>query len=330
MHGSQTWRELLGKITQDPQDRQRVAKMLGISSVTLTRWISGVSKPRIQNLCLLLTMFPEYRQQFLALFLDEFGRLISHIVDIDTLPQEIPTPFYAQIVRIHHTLPRILCCNTICELVLQQALKQLDLNYTGMYIAVAQCIPPSSQGRVRSLRILMSQATRCCEEPEQLLLGAGTLTANAVLTGQPLTGRKDQNEKSIRAALKVQRWANCFFVHPIKQANHIAGCLLLSSADPDYFLVASRRRLIQQYAELITLAFEPTVFFAPEQINLAYVPSYEEQYPYLFSLRRRVAYLMSQFSLNIWQAERMAFQQIEAELLHCSQISTEHDSKVNR
>jgi hypothetical protein len=320
VHDSQTWRELLGKIIEDPQERQHVAKTLGISSVTLTRWVSGVSKPRIQNLCLLLTMLPEYRQQFLAFFADEFGSLVSHTIDMDTLPQTIPTPFYAQIVRIYCTLPRILRCNTICELVLQQALKQLDPNYAGIYIAVAQCIPPTSEGRVRSLRILMSQATRCRQEPEQFLLGAGTLTANAVIAGRPFTLQKEQHENSITEAVRAQHWANCFFVHPIKRANHIGGCLLISSADPDYFLVASRRRLIQHYAELITLAFEPNIFFAPEQINLAYVPSYEAQYPYLFSLRRRVACLMSQFSLNIWQAERMAFQQIETELLHSYQI----------
>jgi hypothetical protein len=45
-----SWRELLGKIIADSHERQRIANMLGVNPITLTRWVNNESKPRPQNL----------------------------------------------------------------------------------------------------------------------------------------------------------------------------------------------------------------------------------------------------------------------------------------
>ncbi len=83
MQDSQRWRELLGKIIRDTQEKQRIANELGISSVTLTRWVAGESRPRPQNLRLLINALPDYRRTFLELIPEEFGSSISEVVDVD-------------------------------------------------------------------------------------------------------------------------------------------------------------------------------------------------------------------------------------------------------
>ena len=46
----QSWRELLGTLTESPAEKQRVAEALGVNAFTVTRWVNGESEPRLHNL----------------------------------------------------------------------------------------------------------------------------------------------------------------------------------------------------------------------------------------------------------------------------------------
>ena len=39
MQQRQTWRDLLAKSIEEPQERQRIARELGVTPVTLMRWV---------------------------------------------------------------------------------------------------------------------------------------------------------------------------------------------------------------------------------------------------------------------------------------------------
>ena len=67
MQTLQTWRELLGRCVQTPPERQRIADVLGVAPITLTRWVSGEVNPRPQYLRKLLVALPQYRERLLAL-----------------------------------------------------------------------------------------------------------------------------------------------------------------------------------------------------------------------------------------------------------------------
>jgi len=73
------------------------------------------------------------------------------------------------------------------------------------------------------------------------------------------------------------------------------------------------------------LAFAPEDFYELEQIELAPLPSYEVQQPYLAGFRKRVNELMLQDAsrqhlMTIFEAEQIVWQQIEAELLKRSLV----------
>src|SRR5205814_198863 len=74
---------------------------------------------------------------------------------------------------------------------------------------------------------------------------------------------------------------------PIMYTNHIAGCVLVSSAQPDYFNSSSRRTLIGDYTQLIALAFKPEQFYPPEWIELQVLPSFDVQRGLLASFREQ-------------------------------------------
>ena len=100
MQEATTWRELLGSIIQDPQERRRLANELGVNPVTLTRWVNSESSPRSQSIQRLLNALPQHRKALHDQLLDEFGGLISE--PEDTLTEDslskIPSEFYIRVL----------------------------------------------------------------------------------------------------------------------------------------------------------------------------------------------------------------------------------------
>ena len=106
---------------------------------------------------------------------------------------------------------------------------------------------------------------------------------------------------------------------PILHANRIAGCLLVSSTQPNYFLAPERRALIQAYTYLMTLAFEPDEFYPPECVELSIMPPLPVQQKYFALFRQRVHDTMretvgTQHPLTGIQAEQKVWRRLEEEL----------------
>src|SRR5581483_1549380 len=253
VQGSQKWRELLSKIIKDPHEKQRIANELGVSVITLTRWVSGESMPRTHNLRLLLKALPDHRDAFLDVLPDDFSQSISDQIEDEDAAQEIPSVFYARVLNAHCNLPRILHFSSICDVILQQALKQLDPNREGMEITVVQCMYPAPDGKIRSLREGLGRGTPPWNrelEQRTLFLGAESLSGYVVSSGRPLAIPSRQQGLNLFPVQWVE-WEESAMAYPIMMADQIAGCLLVSSTQPDYFLSLARQKLVQQYAKLL-------------------------------------------------------------------------------
>src|SRR5438477_12852372 len=105
MQGPQTWRELLGKILQDPHERARIAAEVDVNPVTLARWAHNETNPRPQLLQALLRALPQYRESLLALMSKEFGPFLEEVGIKEDELREIPAPFYARILHALVELP---------------------------------------------------------------------------------------------------------------------------------------------------------------------------------------------------------------------------------
>lgn len=315
------WRELLGKIINDPQERQRIANEVGVSPITLTRWVSGESRPRSQNLRQLLSALPEQRQAFLELLPKEFEKFMTESADADDVIQGIPSTFYARVLHDHCTLPKALHMSSLCDLILLQALTQLDPNRVGLEITVVRCMHPDSNDKVRSLYECMGRGTAMLDrelEQKGLFLGAESLAGYVVSTGHyRVIHSREEGYHPFPA--HWMGWEQSAIAYPIMRANLIAGCLLASSTQPHYFL-ASRQALLQNYTELLSLAFEAEAFYELRNIELGMIPPYNVQLPYISSFRKRVANTMieatkKQQPLTLSQAELHVWSQLEEELL---------------
>src|SRR6266571_2964511 len=123
MQEAQTWRELLGTIIRDPQEKQRLADELQVGPISLMRWVNGQATPRPQKLWELINALPQHRPVLLELIGREFeGFIIAFERISDDTSQEIPSAFYARVLRAYSTTPRLLRSTSISSLIFQQSL----------------------------------------------------------------------------------------------------------------------------------------------------------------------------------------------------------------
>ncbi|HLH62603.1 MAG TPA: GAF domain-containing protein [Ktedonobacteraceae bacterium] len=323
MQEPQTWRDLLGQRIENLQERQRLAHALQVSPITLMRWVSKESTPRPQLLQRLLKAWPEEREQLLRLIREEFKDFptLSEYEAVVETSLTIPAEFYTRVLHTLATLSRDLHFWSLCDLILRQVLLQLDPHRLGMAVIVVRCMPPSDGKMVRSLREVYGCGTPpwpSTLDNDPMFLGIESLAGYAVSTAR-LVENQNLGQEANRAPGYAGKWEGSAVAAPIMFAGNIAGCLLISSTQAGYF-GENYYSLIEGYAELIALAFDRQEFYAPEQIALGVLPSYEVQKSSFSGFRQRTIDLMRQASINrhpitALEAEQLVWQQLEQELL---------------
>jgi len=309
------WRELLGQIISDTHERQRVAHELGVRMITLSRWVSGESDPRPQNLRHLLNVLPEHRDLLLELISDEFEDFSISPVDDSSL--EISSEFYTRVFSARGSTSESQRYWSICNLILGQALGQLDPDRLGMAITVVRCMVSSHSKKIRSLRESVGQGNPPWSgnlEQKGMFLGGESLAGYVVTTCRPAEIQNIKEDKSPLPAHQIKDEMSAA-AHPILFAGRIAGCLLISSTQPYYFLSPARLSLIRDYANLIALAFKPEDFFDPSDIELLMMPPHDLQKEYFANFRQRVTQAMIKWPIHNLQAEQYVWEQLEEELL---------------
>jgi putative methionine-R-sulfoxide reductase with GAF domain len=333
------WRAFLGEITREPQEKQRLADIMNVSPITLTRWVNTGSRsrteqekekpprPQVQSLRKLVAALPEHRAKLIPSILQEYRDLTEDDFQQSTLqsmteePISIPTICYEQVLEAAATLTGELRFTTICDHLLNYALQQLDPERLGFAITILKCVQPQSGYKVRSQQEVLRIGTPPWNgerQERQIFRGAESLAGRAITTSRSYevgnintyvgwlpTSKEDDDEVSIA-------------VCPILRARRVAGCLHFSSTQADYF-TRERMRLIQKYAYLVLEAFEEADFYAAQDIELRLMPNAKAQEPFLRSFNSRVEEVMAQGKITNWlQAVQMALHLIESDLINLS------------
>ena len=322
-----TWREVLGQLIEDPAERQRIADAARVHALTLTRWVTKESDPRPTSFHALLAAVPQHRQQLLALIVQEFPDYpvsLEQVEDAERSAEEhpiIPTGFYHRVLKTSATTTPLLRFWGLCNLVLSQALTQFDPDGKGTAITVVQCLPPAAGNKVRCLRQRVELGTppwRSDLTEKAWFLGAESLAGHAMTVNhvavvqniaenpEHLPARRIDHERSIAAA-------------PLLRSGKIAGCLTVSCVSPDGFTEAWLS-LLEQYALLVSLAFDDAHFYLPQDIELRIMAPYAVQQAQFATFRARVNQLLlaaagQQQPLTLAQAELLVRQQLAEELV---------------
>ena len=317
-----SWRELLRTIISVPSERNRIAESAGLRSITLVRWSNDDSHPRPENLRQLMRALPaQHRRQFQDL-LEQEEPVLSLLDEETPRSESIPFTLVDEILRTRTTTPDSLRFWAVSRMILQHALRHLDSETAGMAITVIRCMPPSKDGKIHSLHEHAVYGTPPWEsdsEHQLMFLGAESLAGYVVATSRPaaiqnlldntnyIPSQQGEHEVSAAAA-------------PLLFAGRIAGCLLFSSTQPDYF-DESRFPHIQAYTNLMTLALDPENFYPPSLIDLRIMPSLEVQQKNLADYQQRVQFILRESlhsgqPISFLEAEQVAWQHLEEMLLN--------------
>jgi transcriptional regulator with XRE-family HTH domain len=258
------WRKLLSQILPSSDLREEIAKEIGINEVTLTRWISGISTPRVQNLKLLLqtkTIAP-YRNTLVDLLQKAFPTE-DFTSDPSDMITELASEDYAFILNNLATLAPGLRTWTMCELIFDRIARQFD--HPGLVLLIVQCEEPSSSGKITRLQeklIYSDSLVRLATSG--YLLGAESIAGRAI---QELSLIVNQGQDNLFISHQLSQKFQSIVALPLKRDGMVAGCLMVCSPIIQYF---SRMRLIllKKYADLLALAFRDKHFYSPDMIEL--------------------------------------------------------------
>jgi hypothetical protein len=331
MQEPRTWRQYLGKILENPKEKQRLAGILEVSERTLDRWVEGISSPRsLGPLRQLLQALPNHRVALIDLLRQEFPIETAPATEeeklvIDGVFKQIPSLFYTSVLQTYATTVEPIRSWTICNMVLQQLTKQLDSDRVGVAAQLVQCSRPVPHQKVQSLSVRFSWGTA----PAQALpsetpryYGADSLAGMAVATGLPAVVQ-DIHEAGVLFSVQQRELIRSAAAYPIQCAGRVAGSVLVL-ATKSLFFTPARLTLIQHYSYLLTLAFHEPDWYALQDIALRIMPSETVQQSFLVTFNEQVNVLLSRAeqqgqTITRSQAEQMVFQQLETAFLHLSE-----------
>jgi hypothetical protein len=181
---------------------------------------------------------------------------------------QINTEFYLQILSDRATLIEIIRKRELLIKIIKQALIQLDPHQLGMAITLAQCMPPSKNGKIRSLRERMGQGIfpwHSDLENLSIFLANDSL-AGFVAQNQLPSSIEDLSKETLLPAYQTEDEVSAAAA-PIMLEGKIAGCLLASSTEIGHF-TQQRLSLLASFSDLVSLAMDPGEFYPPEIIQL--------------------------------------------------------------
>lgn len=316
-----TWQEFLGKLTAKPQERARLAAAIRVRPITLQRWADGTSKPRIENIRLLIKNLPKDTYPlFMRLLITDFPELLRDELPGERIAQRLPSEFYARVLHNLALAPRSIHRQSMQDLILQQALQHLDPDQHGLSVTLVVCVQPRLERKVRSLREAGGMATppwprNLVERP--LFLGTESLVGYAIAYARSCV--VNNRDEPTFFPVQWDEHTRSTAAFPIFRHARIVGGLIFASAHA-FFFTPPRLSVIEDYSHLAACIFEPEDSFDTSEIELRIMPSYERQRPYFAGYHQRVsrklveAETMEQ-QITLQQARQIVWQDLEDVLL---------------
>ncbi len=316
-----TWQELLRQLIVHPQVRARLAAAIHVRPITLQRWVERGTRPRVENIRLLIKNVPkETYPLFIRLLVVDFPELLQDQLSEERSLQGIPAEFYARALSNLALTPASIYRQSMQDLILQQALQHLDPDQQGLSITLALCVPPRFGRKVRSLREVGGLATPPWPRNlagRSMFLGSESLVGYAVTHAHSYV-INSRDETSLFAVQWTEHEESAA-VFPIFFRARIVGGLIVSSAHKHFF-TPPRLAVIEDYAHLAACIFEPEESFDFSEIELGIMPPHASQYPYFADYNQRVSRKLLEANatgeqITAQQARELVWQDLEDVLL---------------
>nr|BBH91205.1 hypothetical protein KTC_59560 [Thermosporothrix sp. COM3] len=317
----QPWMKVLQGGIKSPAERRRLAQALHVAPMTLTRWANGESQPNRQHLARLAQVAgSSYRQDLLSALQAQYPDFQNWLME--GVSSTIPSAFFARVLRERTMTTESLIFWRLSELILEQALEQLDPQKAGMAVRLILCMPPREDGNVWSLRQCLGRGVHPWKtnlEHEVLFLGYESLSGYAIHSGQLRYDNDLHVSNRLFPAIR-DKYEFSAAAYPLRFEGNIAGCLLASSHVAQHFN-ETRLALLATFGDLLSLALTRREdFYPPSRIALKVMPEPARQEGPISTFRQRVTRIYQRAAaqhqaITAEEAEMEAWKEIEYELL---------------
>jgi len=318
-----SWRTILQEAMRTPTERKRIAQVLHVNVVTLGRWVRRESVPRFSTLRLLPLALPAQQDRLRRALEQEFPTLFEVPADERTpaLHDAPPLDFLLRVCETAASTPEPIYQALLPDMVVQQALKHLDPQQTGMFVEVAFCTPPAEGEPVRSLMVRLGRGTPPFRErldTMAYLVGIESLMGVAAQSLRPQANQALGAPTSLAPGYAAPGESSAIAA-PVIRVGRIAGSLCASSCQAFSFTSAHRAALTR-YAQVLALLLDTSMFIEPTHLQLGVLPYVQEQQPWMRHYWPRVNAVLQASDrqgqvMSMQQAERQVLQQLERELL---------------
>jgi hypothetical protein len=297
-------------LRHDRGEIARAAKALNVAENTIYRWMNGTSVPRVIYLKRLPDIFPEQRVQLITIINEVFGDVLG-----------APTPVLDEIGKDLYMKVLELATNSydkearmwqVSQAIFEYALLHMDSEHLGMAITYARLTQPHADG-IHSLYETMM----CGNDPWPTSIESATFLGSTSLAGNAATTLRVQvwsDTDDSRSLVEIDEFEHSACAAPILRDGLLAGVLIFSSAQSDFFRDPQTVQAVTEYALLMGVALGDSEFHPSSLLNLRPMPDLKWQRKQIIeTYANRVIIYARRYATARREAERQVQQEMELE-----------------
>ncbi len=263
---------------QDRTEIERVARELDVAENTVYRWMNGISVPRLPYLKKLPDLFPEHRVQLISSIKQVFGDVVSNLTP---LLYEVPKEIYVKVLEMAaNSQDEETRMWHISQTLFDYAFLHIDAERLGLVIAYATLMQGRADG-IHSLYEISRRSNDSCLTPidATAFLGSTSLAGAAAVMQRLQVWHDTDSERTL---FEKDDFVRSSCAAPVLSNSLLAGVLIFSSPQPDFFKNPLICQAITEFALLMAVAISDHEFQLPSLLNLRPMPDLSWQ-------RRRIA-----------------------------------------
>ncbi len=307
-------------LRHDSTEIARIASELDVAENTIYRWLNGISEPRPQHLKDLIEALPDQRRNLTYVIEQAFPGVLETLY---TGVREVQKDIYRRVLElVATTVEADGRYWQITQTIFEYILLHLDSERRGISVTYAKPMPAREDG-IHSLY----EAEMRGNFPwpftleSKAYLGSTTLAGTAAQLQQLLT--LDDLDSAQRLQFQLDEFEESACAYPVMRFGRLAGTLVISSTQPDFFADPIPRRAVVEYARLLALGLADEDFHSFSELHLSPMPDLKWQRAELnHSYANRVVACARKLGLSRNEAELYVRREMEVEFEEIERIHT--------
>ncbi len=286
----------------------RVAKAVGVSDITVYRWLNGVSAPRSAHMQRLADVLSPNVQVAGSTSSTQSGYQHAQPGPVPGR-WDVPRDLYRRVLEQAATTADDSSRRWhIIETIFEQALLFFDPDHDGLALTYVRLMPPCADGTIHSLfeAEMRGQAPWPFALDFKTYLGSTTLAGVSAMSLRVRMWSKADPETRTQVGVDAYERSSC--AAPVMRGARLAGVLMASSVRDDFAVNPAVPRAMSEYANLLAAGLMDQDFYPTSIVKLVPMPDLTWQ-------RERISHLYLPRVIECARKQGLSFPEAEQRIL---------------